>query len=180
MPDRRTRIAETALTLVAEKGLKGLTHRAVDAAAVVPPGTTSNYFRSRAALVQAVNELLARRDAELLEAQAAAEPPQSVAQVADQLAGGIVALTGEHADLTRARLAISLDRPEAVAATHHGMVAGLAATLDALGVPDAPDRARAAADYSDGVILHALTARRGEPVDSADLAATIRRILTAP
>ncbi|MCV7124274.1 TetR/AcrR family transcriptional regulator [Mycobacterium lacus] len=38
---------------MAEQGLHGLSHRAVDEAAEVPRGTTSNYFRSREALVAA-------------------------------------------------------------------------------------------------------------------------------
>lgn len=179
-PDRRTRIAETALAVVAERGLKGLTHRAVDAAAGVGPGTTSNYFRSRAALVGAVTDLLGRRDTELLRADEQGGAPASIDQVADRVVGAIVALSGEHADLTRVRLAISLDQPETVSGTHHGMVAGLTAQLQGLGVTDAPSRARAVADYADGLLLHAVTARWGEPVDAADARATVLRLLSAP
>ncbi|WP_231509684.1 hypothetical protein [Streptosporangium roseum] len=41
---------------MAESGGRGLTHRAVDAAADVPPGTAKNYFPTRDALVRAVAE----------------------------------------------------------------------------------------------------------------------------
>ena len=42
MPDRRTQLLDAALAVVADKGMKGLTHRAVDAAAELADGTTSN------------------------------------------------------------------------------------------------------------------------------------------
>lgn len=43
-PDRRERIARAAITVVAERGVDKLTHRAVAAAAGVPLGSTTYYF----------------------------------------------------------------------------------------------------------------------------------------
>jgi DNA-binding transcriptional regulator YbjK len=45
-------VAETAITLLAERGMRGLTHRAVDEAAGLPPGSTSNLARTRSALLE--------------------------------------------------------------------------------------------------------------------------------
>jgi DNA-binding transcriptional regulator YbjK len=51
-PSARTRqIGDAAIAVLAEHGGRGLTHRAVDQAAGLPPGTTSNYARTRAALL---------------------------------------------------------------------------------------------------------------------------------
>jgi DNA-binding transcriptional regulator YbjK len=50
---RRDLAAGAALTVLAERGSRGLTHRAVDQAAGLPPGSTSNYFRTRSALLEA-------------------------------------------------------------------------------------------------------------------------------
>lgn len=58
---RRTEIADAALSVLATEGSRGLTHRAVDEAAGLPSGSTSNYFRTRDALLEAA----ARRHAEL-------------------------------------------------------------------------------------------------------------------
>ena len=59
--DRRDAIADAAIHLVATRGLRGLTHRAVDAEAGLPPGSTSYYLRTRNALLTAcVNRMLAR------------------------------------------------------------------------------------------------------------------------
>ncbi|MFC7648743.1 TetR/AcrR family transcriptional regulator [Streptosporangium lutulentum] len=51
-PQRAELIAETAVTLLAERGMRGLTHRAVDEAAGLPPGSTSNLARTRSALLE--------------------------------------------------------------------------------------------------------------------------------
>jgi DNA-binding transcriptional regulator YbjK len=62
MADRRTEILDGALHVLAEHGMRGLTHRAVDAAAGIPPGSTSYYFRSRSALVAGCVERLLELD----------------------------------------------------------------------------------------------------------------------
>lgn len=49
--ERRRRLTDAGIGVLAREGARGLTHRAVDAEAQVPAGTTSNYFRSRSALV---------------------------------------------------------------------------------------------------------------------------------
>jgi hypothetical protein len=52
---QRTRaelIADTAIEVLAGQGMRGLTHRAVDLAAGLPIGSTSNHARTRAALLR--------------------------------------------------------------------------------------------------------------------------------
>jgi len=177
MPDRRTQLLDAALAVVADGGMKGLTHRAVDAAAEVAEGTTSNYYRNRATLVAAVMERLLELDAALLVEQGPAGPPRSVEELANQLASLVLALAGQHAGLTRARLALSLDKPESATAGHFRLVGGLEQALAALGVPDAGARARDVADYGDGVLLHLLTVRRDDAPDAAAIASAVRRLL---
>ncbi|WP_051326283.1 TetR/AcrR family transcriptional regulator [Glycomyces tenuis] len=58
---RRGHLADAAITVLAERGSHGLTHRAVDATAAVPNGTTSRYFRTREALVSGVVERITAR-----------------------------------------------------------------------------------------------------------------------
>ncbi|WP_433421118.1 TetR/AcrR family transcriptional regulator [Microtetraspora malaysiensis] len=48
---RVTRVADAAIEILAERGMRGLTHRAVDEAAGLPSGSTSNHARTRAALL---------------------------------------------------------------------------------------------------------------------------------
>ena len=52
-------ILESATRVVATGGMRGLTHRAVDAQAGLPQGSTSGYLRTRLALVTALAEFIA-------------------------------------------------------------------------------------------------------------------------
>lgn len=55
-PDRRDRLRDAAVEVLARDGGRGLTHRAVDRAAEVPSGTAKNYFPTRDAVLRAVAE----------------------------------------------------------------------------------------------------------------------------
>jgi DNA-binding transcriptional regulator YbjK len=52
-PERRAQILDTAIGILADEGVGGLTHRHVDDLSDLPAGTTSNYFRTRQALLEA-------------------------------------------------------------------------------------------------------------------------------
>ncbi|MCP1414281.1 TetR/AcrR family transcriptional regulator [Paenarthrobacter sp. A20] len=176
MPDRRTQLADAALAVVSAQGLKGLTHRAVDAQAGVAVGTTSNYFRNRAALVGAAVDRVEELDSLLLQ-EGRLELPTSAASLAEQIAGAVMGLAGENAELTRARFVFALDQPEVVADGHERLVAALAQLLEAMEIPEARARAEAVSDYSDGLALHLLTARKGQVKDRSEVARTIERLL---
>ncbi|WP_149180711.1 TetR family transcriptional regulator [Streptomyces sp. TRM49041] len=73
-PDRRDRLRDAAMEVLAEAGGRGLTHRAVDAAAGMPSDTTKNYFPSRDALLRGVAERCVERYREVAVRLAAAGP----------------------------------------------------------------------------------------------------------
>ncbi|MFI1332175.1 TetR/AcrR family transcriptional regulator [Streptomyces sp. NPDC020845] len=108
---RRTLLADTAIDVLAEAGIRGLTHRAVDRAAQLPPGTTSAYYRTRQALLTAlVRRLVARDQAELQELGSRTPPPRTP----EDLVAGIAALaelrlTGEGRRRTLARYACAIE-----------------------------------------------------------------------
>jgi DNA-binding transcriptional regulator YbjK len=80
---RKRQVGDAAIAVLAEHGARGLTHRAVDQAAELPAGTTSNYARTRAALLT----LALTRIAELDAAEAEGSPGElSGAGLADGLA----------------------------------------------------------------------------------------------
>ena len=70
---RRTEIADAAITALATRGMRGLTHRAVDQTAGLPEGSSSYYYRTRQALLQAVVERLAELTADELPALSSAD-----------------------------------------------------------------------------------------------------------
>jgi DNA-binding transcriptional regulator YbjK len=105
MADRRTEILDAALHVLAEHGMRGLTHRAVDAAAEIAPGSTSYYFRSRSALVTGCVGRLVEIDTAVEAAGVDAAPPASLADVLVEVA---VAMTTAQRHRTLARYELSL------------------------------------------------------------------------
>lgn len=83
-PERRAALVDAAIEVLARDGARGLTFRAVDAAAGVPGGTASNYFTNRDDLLAQVTGQIHQRIApdpdEVAEVMAA---PRSRALVAD-------------------------------------------------------------------------------------------------
>ncbi|BBZ33656.1 TetR/AcrR family transcriptional regulator [Mycolicibacterium confluentis] len=59
---RRRELCDAGIQVLAEHGSRGLTHGQVDRCADVPEGTTSYYFRTRAALLRAVGKRVAEID----------------------------------------------------------------------------------------------------------------------
>lgn len=57
--ERKREILDATLTLLAERGLAGVTHRAVDEAAGLPQGSSSYYFPKKLGLIEAAAEHLA-------------------------------------------------------------------------------------------------------------------------
>ncbi|MGY2702383.1 TetR/AcrR family transcriptional regulator [Nocardioides sp. HB32] len=58
---RRRQLLDAAVHVIADEGLKGLTHRAVDRRAGLPEGSCSAYLRTRRALQAALAEDVAER-----------------------------------------------------------------------------------------------------------------------
>ncbi len=82
--DRRQLLTDAAIVVIGRSGMRALTHRAVDSAADVPPGTTSYHFRTRRELLRGVLNRIADISSERLArlpasptGQAAAAAPSS-------------------------------------------------------------------------------------------------------
>ncbi len=174
MADRRTDILDAALRVLAEQGMRGLTHRAVDATAGIAPGSTSYYFRSRSALVTGCVTRLVEIDKAVAAPEVAAAPP---AGLVDTLVGVAVAMatTGRHRTVARYELSLASARePHLRAALVAGgdTIRALGAhTLAAAGAPDPTAAAAELAALLDGLVLTALVRGPDEP---AALAAWVR------
>lgn len=85
MISRKDVVTDSAIAVVAEQGVRGLTHRAVDAMAELPVGSTSNVYRTRDALVtgilERIGELNARQFDRLVENTSTGGTPLSDAAV---------------------------------------------------------------------------------------------------
>jgi DNA-binding transcriptional regulator YbjK len=182
-PDRRQFIARTALHVLATSGARGLTHRAVDTAAGVPAGSTSYYFRTRAALLGAcLDDLVAQDHVELDAMQplvTAADPETLSSALADLLASWLT--TGRERHTARYELFMeALRRPDLAAVLHRGGMgirARVAGVIAGLGADDADARAHWLVAALDGVLFDRLAgANAAAAVDRAELRLVARRL----
>ncbi|WP_030544712.1 TetR/AcrR family transcriptional regulator [Streptomyces albus] len=109
-------VADAAIGLLAERGLRGLTHRAVDEAAGLPQGSTSNLARTRAALLELTVQRLAERErAVLVPGDGTLSPSGGLEGLADTLAAALDGYLSGHRRLLVARYELALEatrRPE--------------------------------------------------------------------
>ena len=109
MSSRREDLLDAAIVVLGRTGMHGLTHRAVDTAAGLPPGSASNLFRTRDALLTAVTERFAARERASWEEIAVRVCPTTPQQLATALTEFARDATGPNRMLTLARYAILLE-----------------------------------------------------------------------
>jgi DNA-binding transcriptional regulator YbjK len=181
MADRRTEILDAALSVLAADGMRGLTHRAVDAAAGIAAGSTSYYFRTRSALVAGCIDRLVEIDRGLA-ALPAAKAPGTAGFLDLMIAAGEV-MAGPERTRTLARYELSVaamhdDGLRALLAEGGTAVARMAAALLAdLGASDPEASARLVLAAFDGVLFTAMV--RGEEQVGAALRAVVGPVLAA-
>ncbi|MEV7870851.1 TetR family transcriptional regulator [Streptomyces sp. NPDC088124] len=108
-------IADAALALLVERGMRGLTHRAVDERAGLPQGSTSNHARTRQALLEAAVRRHAEREMRVLTPDEMPAALGGAAGPVDALALALHRYLTRHPDLLIARYELALEatrRPE--------------------------------------------------------------------
>ncbi|RKT19767.1 TetR family transcriptional regulator [Streptomyces sp. 1114.5] len=162
-------LADAAIGVLADLGVRGLTHRAVDAAAGLPVGTTSAYLRTRQALLTA----LVRRLVELDQGELQTMGEQVPVRSAEELADGIRALmrhrlTGEGRRRSLARYACAVESVrdpelrEILVPRENAGRAAVRAFLAERGVPDPDGRTGTLLACVDGLVFDRLVGE-GEP-----------------
>jgi DNA-binding transcriptional regulator YbjK len=170
---RRERLLDAAIGLVGVRGLTALTHRAVDAAAGVPTGTTSNYWRTRQALLDALIDRVVARERDRWEQLTQATSPSTAKELAGTLAVLAKVATGPDRALVLTRYAILLEaaqhedvRPR-LAAGGQRVNARLSTWMRLIGSADPDHDVHVVANYWTGLVLHqlALPDPRFDPTD---------------
>ncbi|KAA9150532.1 TetR family transcriptional regulator [Microbacterium lushaniae] len=115
--ERRAALADAGIRVLAEEGARGLTHRAVDAAAGTPRGTASNYFPTRDDLISALVDRIGERltpDPGVVASRAARSPDREL--FADYLRDVVRRLSADpHVSLALFELRLEAARRPAVA-----------------------------------------------------------------
>jgi AcrR family transcriptional regulator len=158
----RERGLEAAVELLGAQGVRALSHARVDERAGLPPGSTSNWFRTRRALLGGIVDWIAER--ERADFDPAAMPTISGV---DELIEGLCAMTelqaGPFAARTRARYALFLelaDDPELgepLRRQRREFERWTEEMMIAVGVVDPVPATRALMALGDGLLLHRLT-----------------------
>ena len=158
----RERALEAAVELLGAEGVRALTHARVDERAGLPPGSTSNWFRTRRALLAGIVDWIAERER-------ADFDPTAMPKIAgpDALIDGLCAMaerqTGPFATRTRARYALFLelaDDPELAAPLRRQrreFERWTERIVIDVGIADPVPATRALMALGDGLLLHRLT-----------------------
>ncbi|MBO3742263.1 TetR/AcrR family transcriptional regulator [Actinoplanes flavus] len=109
MGSRRDELLDAAIEVLGQSGIHGLTHRRVDAAAGLPAGSTSNLFRTRDALLEAVAERFTERETANWERLAFGVPPATPREFALLMTLFAREATGPSRTLTLARYAMLVE-----------------------------------------------------------------------
>ncbi|MEZ3161666.1 TetR family transcriptional regulator [Microbacterium sp. BWT-B31] len=168
MATTRDRSLAAAVDLVGTQGVRALTHTRVDSAAGLPKGSTSNWFRTRDALVAGVLVWIAEQErADLTAAMAPAHTPD---EVIDALTRLLDDATGRNAVRTRARYALFLEAaamPEAQPTMRQQrslFQERVRELLTGLRAPDPDTAARALLAVAAGLIVNRLTVAPDAPL----------------
>ncbi|WP_283134903.1 TetR/AcrR family transcriptional regulator [Rhizohabitans arisaemae] len=185
-------VADTAIDLLADRGMRGLTHRAVDEAAGLPPGSTSNLARTRSALLELTLDRLteleiAEYDSFLTLTGAGLE--EGAETLADLAAKALwIQLTaGRRRTIARYELALEATRrPEL--RTAYDKVGALfrepgVAILTAAGSSDPLRHSRQIVAFTEGLVFDAVVGAGAEPTPDdlrRGLAELLRGMLIRP
>lgn len=183
MTDRRTVIADAAITTIAREGLRGFTHRAVDRAAGLAEGSTSYYFRTREALMFAALARMAELDSRDIGEAPELSGPADLESLTTLLMAVMWEWLTTARERTLARYELTLEttrRPELRARMmSHGAAFRVMTeqTITAAGATEPKRRARALVAYMDGLLMHQLTRVDVAELDKEELRAACRDLL---
>ena len=147
--------------MLADRGARGLTHRAVDEAAGLPQGSTSNVFRSRGALLEGALERHSRID--LAAAGPGPADPGPLPAISPEAAAGLISLGVENVlgqlPHTVARYELLLESTrrdelrEAIAAARARFATGTSRLLAAAGCKTPERHAAQLLATLDGIVI---------------------------
>ena len=153
----RERALDAAVELLGTQGLRALTHARVDERAGLPKGSTSNYFRTRKALLFGVRERLAELDTS---AVGATLLPASRDELVEVLCGLLDHTTRDRRVPTTARLVLFMEAShdellrESLTHDREAMESVVVVALARLGARDPVTAAAAVAACFEGLLLH--------------------------
>jgi AcrR family transcriptional regulator len=155
-------LLDAAIRVLGERGMRALTHRAVDGEAGLSAGSTANYFPTREALFEAIVERVSALERDHFDEIAAKVCPTTPAELGGALAGFARDATGVHRALTLSRYAILVEAGNntkirrQLAETGSRVNAWFANWLRLIGSCDPDHDVHLLGNYITGLMLHQL------------------------
>ena len=186
MDARDARLLDAAIEVLGTGGMRRLTHRAVDAAADLPVGSTSNRFRTRDQLLVGVLRRILERETATWTEVATRIPVTSAGALAAALGQLLEAQVGDDRLLAQARRTIFVE-----AANHprlrdeilHGreeLASWLRPLLAEFGAADPPGAVEHLLALMEGVIGHHLATGAARLDAVTPITALLRGLLVEP
>ena len=185
MPNRRQTLLDAAIQVLGKRGVRALTHRAVDAEAGVTAGSAANYFPTRESLLEAIADQVSALERGHFDEIAAEVCPATPADLGRAIAGFARDVTGAHRALTLARYAILVEAGHnatirsRLAQTGSRVNAWFANWLRLIGSRDTDHDVHVLGNYLTGLMLHQL-AIPGPGFDPADTITALLESLVGP
>jgi AcrR family transcriptional regulator len=187
---RREVLLDAAIRVLGERGIRALTHRAVDGEAGLATGSTANYFPTREALFEAIVDRVSGLERQRFDKLAVEVVPLTPADLSRAIAGWVQEATGVYRTLTLARYAILVEAGSnpgirhRLAETGDRVNAWFANWLRQIGSADTDHDVHVLGNYITGLMLHqlAMPDPRFDPVDeiTALLESVARRQARTP
>jgi AcrR family transcriptional regulator len=155
-------LLDAAVEVLGERGMRALTHRAIDAEAGVAAGSTVNYFPTRESLLEAIVDRVSAMERGHFDDIAAGICPATPAELGRALAGFARDSTGARRALTLSRYAILVEAGHnarirhQLASTGGRVNAWFANWLRLIGSHDADRDVHVLGNYITGLMLHQL------------------------
>jgi DNA-binding transcriptional regulator YbjK len=170
----RERVLDAAVDLLATGGLRALTHVRIDERADLPKGSTSNYFRTRSALLVGVADWILLQE---LAPVHAAFTPRTATELVDAMCGLLDVTSTANRSLTAARLVLFVEAGhnaelrEVLSRGRAALGEGIVTALAEIGARDPQAAAETIAACFEGLILHRIA--RHDTTDARPIFATI-------
>jgi AcrR family transcriptional regulator len=172
-------LLDAAIDVLGTRGLRQLTHRAVDAEAGLAEGSTSNRFRTREALLVGVLQRILEREMAIWAGVATEGTTMSIDGLAAVVGGMLKTLSNRERTLTQARRAVfveAVNEPalrDEIARARAELQSWFAPLLTALGSDDPKRHVRYLLALMDGLVGNQLVS----PARGFDPAAAVAALL---
>ena len=160
--NRREVLLDAAIRVLGERGVRALTHRAVDGEAGLATGSTANYFPAREALLEAIVDRVSELERQRFDELAVEVVPVTPVDLGRAIAGWVQEATGDFRALTLARYAVLLEAGNnprirrRLAETGDRVNAWFANWLRQIGSADTDRDVHVLGNYITGLMLHQL------------------------